>query len=276
MAYVFESFAVYPTIVGRTVIEWKLHPQFEEEGPYELDVQFSHDGVEEGLDWRTFKTITVSGPSNQYMSVVDDQQRIWSNADRLYYRIVLRTGDAQRFSSGPYSTLGPLDKREILEARSIIKGELLAMRNFSGICCLLYKLKGWGEICDNPGCVDLDTEEVMKGTTCETCFGTGFKKGYATPVDYYISTEENKPQSAKIENSEVGFIHQIGRSFRSIACPMLRTRDLLIEKRTDRRWLVDTVTVTSEIRGGPIILSTSVRLAEPSSILYSIPRNHEG
>ena len=102
------------------------------------------------------------------------------------------------------------------------------------------------------------------------------KKGYATPVDYYISTEENKPQSAKIENSEVGFIHQIGRSFRSIACPMLRTRDLLIEKRTDRRWLVDTVTVTSEIRGVPIILSTSVRLAEPSSILYSIPRNHEG
>ena len=276
MAYVFDSFAVYPTLTGRTLIEWRLHPQFTAEGPFEFQLQYSHDGVEEGLDWQTFKTLTTSGPSNSYMSVVDDQQRIWSNADRLYYRIILLSHDGQRFSSGPHSILGPLGKTDLLTARSILKGELIAMKNFTGICCLLYKLKGWGETCDNPGCVDLDTLEVFKGSTCETCFGTGIKKGYATPVDYYIAVEENQGREAKIENADAGYVHLIKRSVRSIACPMLRSYDLLIEKATDRRWIVNKVNVTSDIRGVPLILNTSLSLAEPTSILHRIPRNHAG
>lgn len=265
MAKVFEYVRVYPRVEGGTLVEWALHPSFNKPGTFE--VQWSHSGVADADDWKQICLTTY-----EVNLAVDPERRLFGQSTDLYYRVLLHVSDDEIYTSNIEPAYGSLCRREYLIAREITRQELQHMnKGKGGSTGLLFRRKQWGVPCDNPGCLNTDTNEPTK-SNCPVCLGTGFKGGYFPGVPYCLIFNAGQQSSVRI--TDQGNADTVSVMARSIPFPMPQTYDFYLEDLTDRRWVVGGTYVATHIRNAPVVVSLELRLAPTSDVIQTVTRNH--
>lgn len=262
MANVFTKLQVYPQRPDYTLVEWELHPEFDDTGPYIYTVQFSRSGVQTADDW--VDVSTVSNASHSVIQVVDIKQRSWSAVEQGFYRVKLVTGNGTYYSYVE-STFGSLDRADKLKLREIFRQQCLRFTKQVGSKGQLFRRRYWGV---RASTVDPDTEEVINPKSTED-YGTGFVGGYWPPFTFWLEFLEGT--STVIEQKEIGTVNNVHERARCLAWPLPRTNDVWVDCTSGARYIIKTVTMEVVIRSYPVIALLDIRLAPPTDIIYSLP-----
>jgi hypothetical protein len=115
------------------------------------------------------------------------------------------------------------------------------------------------------------TEEVTN-SDCAVCKGTGLIYGYFAAVPAYMELSLHQ-QREQLDNVQaVGMQKDMEfKSCRMIGDPIPDSYDVFVDSGSDRRFIIHEVISSAEIRGYPIANMMSVRLANFSDVIYSIP-----
>jgi hypothetical protein len=258
---VFTKFEIYHKTRGGTLVAWEINRMFNLPAPWSFQLMASRSGVG---DW-----VLVATAVDTFVAE-DLNQWVYGKAPRLFYKVVLTTGDSQEFESCTKQILSNLSDHDLQVVNEILRKEDLNNMGYAGQCGYLYKRRIWGTKC--PVCLDYDSEEVKK-SHCTTCFGTGFTGGYFSPVCYWV-----KPSTAGISRRKTtvpegqSIIHDRVWPVRGINCPWLDTGDIWVDFDNDRRYVVQSV---QEVlyRSTPIIFDPiELRLAPSTDIIYNLVR----
>jgi hypothetical protein len=260
---IFHEVHVYPNYPTGSVVQWSLLDGMTDSGPWAWTLQASHSGNPAADDWVT----AVTGVDD-INTLTDPGQRAWSFTERTFYRVKLQTA-AGVYYSLPALSDGALTGQDRLYYREIVRAERLRIRKGAGVTGALLKRKWWGVRCQNPGCIDPDTQEV-RNPRCPVCFGTGWQGGYFPAIAYEMEIDNDVTQlsqSAKAGTSNTG----TGPTSRSLAAPALRTMDVFVDTNTGKRWKLSPVAVAAAIRHVPLILQVKIEPVGPNDVIYAVP-----
>lgn len=261
-AAVFTNVSIYPHQPHFTLIEWQLHPEFNPDGYYEFDVQYSRSGHSDETDWTTLGTVVDK--TGVMFSLKENKQRQFSNFGLWFYRIKLRTSDGTYYSD-VYSSLGSLGRQDYLVFKEVMRQECLSMYKKAGSRGFLLRRKHWGQRSSN---VSEDTYEILDPNSTDD-YGTGFVGGYWKPFPYWVTLRAG--DTKKTVNTQLGTNNNETMFGRGLAYPLPRTDDVWVECDTGNRYYIGQVTVTSRIRHLPIIVTIELKKAPTSDIIYSYP-----
>ena len=254
----FNRIEVDYVVKGESRIEWELRADFRDPQPHSFQLQVNRNW-DEPDNWQNVGLPVVNG-----CYAVDDQARQFGKVLRVAYRVVLTT-PCGAYTSNPAEVLGKLSERQWLEARAIIRRKLLFPRGLTVFPGYLMKRKLHGTPCST--CVDPYTGGITK-TDYEECYGTGMVDGYwkATENTMYDMSPETR-YSARDDRGTVNDIVAVGKF---VAIPLIHSRDLWIDKNSDRRYIVHKVHNIAEINQTPILAEVELRLAQLDDVIYTI------
>ena len=257
-AWVFGRIRVRPTIRFGTWVEFQLHPQFADPGPYTYQLQVGHTGTNRADDWANVG-LPVAGDINH---LVDDTQRVYGKTQWTHYRIKLTT-PAGVFYSTPMHCWGDLPFRfwrlVANRERQYLKQFQTTPRGQEGY---LLKRRLVGETPEaGQGVIDYLTGEVVNPQAEETV-GTEFVGGYYLPIPCIWADVGLKLRREQIElQSGRGTVND-GFKTKAVmlARPQLDSYDVWVAKSTDLRWEIHTIEHIEEISGVPVVVSCEFRL----------------
>jgi hypothetical protein len=258
---VFKRVAVDCVIAGNTRISWELQPHFIDAGPYVFTVQVGHTGVDNADDW----TIASPPVTDTYFTI-DRSQRVFGKTQETHYRVKLVSSVATYYSE-PEPCDGHLIKRDWIDAREIIRKELLRHRVLTSPEGYLLKARRYGPRCSV--CTDQYTEEVSN-SQCPSCYGTGFENGYfaALPSVFAdLSLENNREHRVADKGMDKADVI----TARFIGDPQLYSYDVWINKTSDERYYLHNIKVLSHVRGVSIIYEAELRMAPFTDVIYTVP-----
>lgn len=261
---VFGTIRVLPTIKHGTRVEWELHPQFRDPGPYEFQLQFGHTGTNDADDW---EPVGAAAYDVYYME--DDTQRVFGKTQWSHYRICLTTATTTYFSR-PVRTDETLAFRERRRWAAMVRAHLVLLKQEEGVEGYLLKQKLFGTPCD-AGCIDYQTFEITN-PQCPTCYGTGFTGGYYEPTPCVYAALSRKVSHNELDGAKLrGTIDDMLRvKATMLAIPQLFENDVWVDRTKDARWFINTIENLAEYRGVPIVLSVELRLAPYSHPVYDV------
>ena len=262
--WIFDRVLVRPHIVGGTRVEWTLHPNFNEPGPYEFQLQFGRTANQAADDWEN-----VGLPVVDTYYAVDSQQRVYGKTQWTHYRILLTTTTAT-YASPPQRAMGVLSFQDWRRAREVIRQELLRFRVEAGQEGYLLKRRLYGEL--HTDCVDYQTQEVT-ADSCTICYDTGFVGGYFRPMECVWAELSRESSHNDLDaGAGRGTVNDGLRvAARMLAIPHLFENDVWVDKDTDRRWYIHAIENLVEIRGMPIVVQAELRLAPFTDVIYQFP-----
>lgn len=186
-------------------------------------------------------------PAGPWETVVEDDDIVLytdtdANLDGLtrdfYYRITVTSPSAVEVSSDPHNITDKLVAgaagNHLLRRRKMRTDLLRTLQKFSGNEYYVLKRKHWGERCDN--CWDSTTKSIVIDR-CDTCLGVGYTAGYFDP--YALWGRLDPPNTSAPLQME-GLADQRMFRFTSLDFPILEPDDVLVNKRSDRRFVVHT------------------------------------
>lgn len=259
--WVFSRVRVFPLVRGNTQVEWEVHPQFNDPGPYTFQVQVGQTGNPYADDWEDVGVPVV----DTYMTS-DAQQRAFGMMSWTHYRVIMTTSVGS-YASRPEKVLGDFNHVDWTRIRALTRQLDLRMRNKAGVEGYLLKRKIYGERCS---CVDLGTDEP-RIPNCPLCYATGITGGYYDP--YPCFQVEFPKRATRSHVSDTGTTND-GPVIqgRMINNPMLHSYDVWVDRSSDQRWIIHNIESEVEVRGVPIILyPVQMRLAPFTHIIYSFP-----
>lgn len=212
-------------------------------------------------------TVVPTGPLIDTYFAEDPVQRLFAKEFELYYRVRMETATGQ-YVSFAQQAAGTWNKREWLIARDICRKEWLRLSKQVGVPCVLLKRKIAGPRCET--CVDWDNNRDSGMSDCPDCYGTGISGGYWTPFDTFMDTSTFGRNKEFEEN--VGLKEDVITEVRLFGYPHVATYDVLVDKSSDRRWVVRKVENVAELRGQPLVYSAELRLASFTDPIYKIPK----
>ena len=253
---------ITPVMTGGTLVEWSLHPQFADAGPYTFQLQGGRTGLHDADDWINLGAVL----SNTY-SAVDSEQRDFGQMQRWHYRLKLSTSNGVYYSD-PQAALGNLSQRDWSLVREISRQALLRLKNGAGRKGFLLKRRLAGERC--PECLDKQTDEILN-SSCTVCYGTGFLDGYFAPFPcFYVEQTPWKLRSHQDQMAPGN--EQVTLGGRMLAVPRVFSYDVWVDADTDQRWIIHGMQAEVEIRGLPVILyPVEMRLAPFTNVIYRFP-----
>lgn len=263
-AWIFDRITVWPQIRGGTRVEWTLHPNFRDPGPYTFQLQFGRTGNPAADDWTN---VGLSVTDTYY--AIDDSQRVYGKTQWTHYRLVLTTSVGV-YISAPQPAFGVLDHRDWRRAREILRQESLRLRKEAGQEGYLLKRRLFGTVHED--CVDYLTREV-KAVNCEVCYDTGFVGGYFTPMECVYAEQSRKASHEDLDaGAGRGTVNDGLRvAARMLAVPQLHEEDVWVDRDTDDRWYIHSIENIVEVRGVPLVLQVEMRLAPYSDVIYRYP-----
>lgn len=260
--WVFAAVRVTPTIAFGTRIEWVLHPNFRDPGPYTFQLQAGRTGLAGADDW---ESVGLSAVDTFFL--LDDQQRVYGKTNWTHYRICLST-PLDTYFSPPVAADGDLDSKDRREWRTIIKTWQRLFKLKTGQDGYLLKRKLFGEPCPE-ACVDFQTQEITD-PECDTCYGTGFIQGYFDPVPcVYASLGTRVSHNERDAGQSRGTINDMLRVRATmLGVPQVFENDVWVDKKTDRRWYIHQIQNRIEIRGVAAVIDCELRLAPFTDPIY--------
>lgn len=256
--FAFDRVDAYMTPENQTIVEWRVNPRFEIIGvPLVFFVEFARTGGE----WTR-----IAGPLRDVCAFIDTAQYRCGFDNDIYYRVVASDGTCE-YPSRPAHTMGEHSRRDLLLAREVLRKEYLRLRKFAGTAGFLLKRREYGQRCTN--CTDYDTGEVVSGSTCTVCFGTGFVRGYYNALPAYI--DFMGPTSTKDVKEPFGVEDNQTVACRGMAYPRLDTYDIWVHGSANRRFVIRQTQVVAEIRTVPVMYSLQMRMLPATDIAYQVP-----
>lgn len=263
--WIFDRLQVFADISGGTRVEWTLHPQFSEAGPYTFQLQAGRTGNPDADDWTDVGAAVV----DTYF-VVDSSKRVYGKKQWTHYRVTVTSSasGADTYASKPQPATGNLNKKDWLRSKAILRNEDIRLRKEAGQEGYLLKRRLYGTAC--PDCLDYQTGEV-RNPQCSTCYGTGFTDGYFAPYGCFYAELGVHAHRSEIQDSARGTIDDLPRTTgRMINTPQVFSYDVWVDKDSDFRWIIHSVKNLVEVRGIPIIVQAEMRLAPFTHPVYSI------
>ena len=262
--WVFAALRVMPTITFGSRIEWTLHPNLRDPGPYTFQLQAGRTGLSAADDWEA-----VGLPAVDTFYLLDDAQRVYGKTNWTHYRVCLST-PLETYFSPPVPADGDLVGKDRREWRVIVKTWQKLLQLDRGQDGYLLKRRLFGEPCPED-CVDFQTGEVTD-PQCETCYGTGFLQGYYEPLScVYAALGRRVSHNERDGGQARGTIDDHLRvQADMIAVPQVFENDVWVDKSTDRRWFVHKIENKIEIRGVAAVVDCEFRLAPFTDPVYKI------
>ncbi len=260
-SWVFERVRVWHVTVGGTRVEWLLHPQFVDPGPYEFQLQVGRTALLTADDWAD-----VGLPVTDVYYAVDDRQRLHGMTPWSHYRVRLTTGLGVYYSK-PEAILGSLPRADWLKWKNLMRQWDFQLKHGpGGQEGFLLKRKVFGERCD---CLDRRTLEVLKpGHT--TCYGTGFVDGYFTATACIWAQLGLRLTREKLDGQR-GTTNDLVVKAEMLAVPQLMEKDVWVDKDTDVRYFISNVQHLAEQRGIPVAVQVDLKPAPLSHVIYQFP-----
>jgi hypothetical protein len=239
----------------RAMIQWVAEPRVQD---HTFIVRKSPDGIN---DWRVIGQVV----GNDHY--IDEDLLRHGRMMEQYYRVTAVGPGGKEVHSDMVGTFGRAERSEFGAARQIMELEYTAMKRFTQVH--LLKLKTYGPMC--PACVDEDTDQSIGVSLCERCWGTSRDGGYHPPALTYMRIMTISPV-AKIDSAEgAGSSDPSLQVARMLAYPMLRKEDLLIDRDSDRRYVVDHANYALLAGKIPVVATVNLRLLQQDDVRYRIP-----
>ena len=184
----------------------------------------------------------------------------------VYYRIsaTAGTGESATSTADVGSDLPP----KLARLHRKMQRDLGIGLKFNGVPTYLLKRLHWGIRCKK--CFDLLTKKVTS-SKCDTCYGVGFEKGYANPIQIKVrflapnSDTQMSPQG-KTDTTKIRVI--------CLEYPNIDPDDILVTKKTNQRYLVQQQSQT-ELRRETVHQALVISELSKDSIEYRITVNKE-
>lgn len=260
--WIFSSLRVTPTITGGSRIEWRLHPRFNDPGPYSYRLEVGRTGLPEADDWE----IVGSPAEDAYYLIDDEGQRVYGKTNWTHYRVVVSTPQGT-YPSPPIRADGDLSSRDRRTWRTILKTwqRLLELR--IGQEGYLLKRRLFGELCPNED-VDFQTREILD-PHCDVCYGTGFVGGYYEPYPCFYAALDTRASHNNRETRSRGTVDDALRvKATMLGVPQVFEGDVWVDKATDRRWYIHQIQNKIEVRGVAAVIDCELRLAPYTDVIY--------
>jgi hypothetical protein len=253
----FCALRIAPSYVGGFSYSWEMSGGFNDPGPWEFVIQ---KGPTDNGPWEDISPKLV----NVIAWKDEGGKHLGGKSNTLYFRVKLTTPRGVYYSPvmQPY---GDLNRRDFLLAREIIRREALRARVLAGVECDVYIRSTFGPKC--PHCLDPVTGEV-RDSHCRYCFGTGRYPAYFGPHRMMLSFSTDAAHHKTSSNAGT----QETRIFEALAIgnPVLKHGDVIIDVRQDKRYLIGTASVTSEVRRIACLQNLSFEEAPVSDVIYRI------
>lgn len=255
-SWVFGRVRVRPTINFGTWVEFMLHPQFTDPGPYTYQLQVGHTGTNLADDWANVG-LPVTGDVNH---LVDDLKRVYGKTQWTHYRIKLTTPESTYYSM-PAHCWGDLPFRFW---RLVANRERLYTKQFErtvrGQEGYLLKRRLVGETPEaGQGVIDYLTGEVVNPQSEETV-GTEFVGGYYLPIPCVWADLGNVGRREHIDLTKGTANDGLKVKATLLARPQVDSYDVWVGKKNDFRWEIHQIDHIEEIEGVPIAISAEFRL----------------
>jgi len=179
----------------------------------------------------------------------------------VYYRVVAAAGSTVVTAVAEVGD--QLPTRQRLLRKKIQRDIAVAFRVGNGVPLAILKRRHWGCRCTR--CFDKLTKSVTN-SKCTSCFGTGFVDGYHPAVKVSAKKGTMNVQTQVAPQGKVE-INQIDLTV--LDYPLIAVDDIVVELRTDRRYVVKHVTRT-ELRGVPVHQKLVMSELARDSIEYSV------
>ena len=281
---------VYPSAVG---LQWDLEG-VSSSGSFLFNIERSGSP---GGPWTIIKTALA----DTYLwddPLTDESANLLSLGRDIYYRVYATppTGDpvysgivnldnqAETTLSGPEERIGYKKddnyQHEMLPAtglaerptrtgrsrllrRKIMRDEYVLMKKLAGQEYYLLKRRHFGTRCTV--CYDAATRKVLK-SNCSDCYGTSWEDGYFNPVAMLgrraaSQVQSNESPQAKLDVNLT--------SIQFLDFPRIDEEDIIVEKATNRRYLVKSRYFTS-LKTIPVHQTISVSELERQAVEYRI------
>lgn len=227
MSFQITKFNVFPSILsGDYHLEW----DGKGDGTFKYIVEWAPS--ESGPWFYAGETI---GANNLTVKV---EQRKLSNTDDLWFRLIVKSGQATIAISTPASFTVEVDRKEYLQYREMLRRWNLELTKFIGSTGYLLRIKLFGEKSKN---VHPILGEPI-GTEDEESFGQFYKGGYWPPVKMKVAyTERPEENSQKFSNEETGLSEQYFTRFMSMPFPIIRPNDIWVSGNNNNRFIVKQV-----------------------------------
>lgn len=239
-----------------------------------LDIDFNEISWEvapthvDVLDF-TFQVLRSESPSGPFEPlggtfedryVVIDGDLAVGNRWRVFHYLVRVTHKR----TGATRDWGPVarEPEPDLIAMELRRHALLLMREFAGRECWVLPRRTFGQRCS---CWDT-TLRAPKHSGCRGCFGTGFARGYLSPIQSFMQIDP----AAKTESVAASVAtQQVNTSARCPYYPPLRPGDLIVEAE-NRRWRVISAAATEK---GRAVVHQELTLHEipPRDVEFDVP-----
>lgn len=247
---------VYPSYTRGFLFRWDVAPDFTGQAPWVFTVQRSD--TQDG-EWHD-----VSPELTQQYSWLSDPL-LTPKDPTVYFRVKLTSG-ANTYYSAARGTYGDLSRHDFLQAREIMRNEVVQARNKAGIHGQVWMKAVHGPKCT--ACTDPITGAVTD-PDCKVCHGTGIVTGYYGPVDVWMTfTARQRNKGMKQDN--LGVHEDYVFSVRMIGCPVVKKDDVLVDVNSDRRYYVNAVNNVMELRRIPLVQQIEAREVPTSEQIYDL------
>ena len=248
--------------LGGTRIEWELGDRFKDPFPHVFQLQTTNTSVNQSDTWEN-----VGSSVEDTYYVIDDSQRIFSKSWETHYRIRLES-PIDIYYSPLVNGITAEQYRDWRIHRKLNQQEKKRHRYVS-VEGYILKERRYGPQCT----VCLDTlSKIPKKSRCTSCFGVGFDKGYFSASDevYCELGLEQALESQNIANAGTQKLPS-SVSARFLSAPQLNSRDIFVERRSGRRWRIEAVASTAEIRATKLVTQVTMNLLPINEIIYQVP-----
>jgi len=250
------SISVYPVASRQILVEWRLE---EATAPGDYLFWIERANSPEG-PWESLTPIPLV---NQFFHV--DRKSVYlSKEPHLYYRLKVRAPDGEECTSRPKDLLRNLERKQFLQAREVIRKEILRFRKFAGIRVLILKKKHFGRKCNE--CIDQVTGYQID-SLCLNCYGTRWEGGFEPPIEAWL--ERGPMDNNKALGGSGWMTEDFEGQVRAVAYPLFTRDDIVVEAETNTRLRVLRIS-TAELRTVPIVQILTVRVIPRNEIEYKV------
>lgn len=221
------------------------------------------------LDY-TFQVLRAEAPMGPFDPLTDALVDRYTFVDTLVqqrhrwrqYFYKLRVA---RRATGEYSDTDAVshEPRPDLLAMELRRHMRLLFHEFAGRRCVVLPVRTFGQRC--PQCWDSVLEKRVR-SGCQTCYDTGFARGYMHPIESWIQMD---PSQKSQQNLSVGATQQSNSTLRMGYFPPVKPYDLVVEPE-NRRWRVVSQTQTEHSRAG-VHQEVQVHEVPAGDIEFAIP-----
>lgn len=222
----FTSIKLIPSYGIGHIIQWSIDPAFHISEPHQFIVEVS--GTPD------FSELLYTIKSGNSFSAIDDTNIKQSWTLDLYYRVRLIAHREEFLSQNLAFSGSKYTRYTYINAREIMRKELLRMRKYTGSPVWLLKRKIHGkQLEDNT----VDPVSGVPLTDQSGDYGSHFKDGYYDPLAFYASFEDL--HATRTQQPEgLGMLEIFQRNFRTIGFPIIETYDIIVEPINDERYFV--------------------------------------